>query len=150
MSVAENGGSGEPVVVTAEKVQEYLGKPKYFLEVAERVEMPGVATGLAWTPTGGDILFLEATRMPGSKGFMVTGQLGDVMKESARAAFSWVRSKAKDYGVDENFFATSDIHLHIPAGATPKDGPSAGGDDGHRTDEPADWPCGTQRYCHDG
>ncbi len=88
--------------------------------------MPGVATGLAWTPVGGDIMFFEATRMPGSKGFTVTGQLGDVMKESAQAALSWVRSKAKDYGIEEDFFAKSDIHLHIPAGATPKDGPSAG------------------------
>ena len=85
-----------------------------------------MATGLAWTPTGGDIIFFEATRMPGSKGFTLTGQLGDVMKESAQAALSWVRSRAKDYGIDDEFFAKSDIHLHIPAGATPKDGPSAG------------------------
>ena len=105
---------------------DYLGRPKFLPEVADRVEVPGVATGLAWTPVGGDVLFLEATRMPGSKGFMLTGQLGDVMKESAQAALSWVRSKAKDYGIDEDFFAKSDIHLHIPAGATPKDGPSAG------------------------
>ena len=105
---------------------DYLGRPKFLPEVADRVEMPGVATGLAWTPVGGDVLFLEATRMPGSKGFTLTGQLGDVMKESAQAAMSWVRSKAKDYGIDEEFFAKTDIHLHIPAGATPKDGPSAG------------------------
>jgi ATP-dependent Lon protease len=126
MQVAEKGNSEGPMVITPEKVTEYLGKQRFFLEVADRVEMPGVATGLAWTPTGGDIMFFEATRMPGAKGFMVTGQLGDVMKESAQAAMSWVRSKAKDYGVDPNFFSTSDIHMHIPAGAIPKDGPSAG------------------------
>ncbi len=124
--VAENGGSETPVTITAENVNEFLGRPKFLPEVADRVEVPGVATGLAWTPVGGDVLFLEATRMTGSKGFMLTGQLGDVMKESAQAAMSWVRSKAKDYGIDEEFFAKSDIHLHIPAGATPKDGPSAG------------------------
>jgi ATP-dependent Lon protease len=126
MQVAEKGNADGPMVITPEKVTEYLGKQRYFLEVADRVEMPGVATGLAWTPTGGDIMFFEATRMPGAKGFMVTGQLGDVMKESAQAAMSWVRSKAKDYGVDPNFFSNSDIHMHIPAGAIPKDGPSAG------------------------
>jgi len=124
--VAEDGGHTEPTVITADKLREYLGRPKFQTEVAERVEIAGVATGLGWTPTGGDIMFFEATRMPGSKGFTVTGQLGDVMKESAQAALSWVRSKAKDYGIEEDFFAKSDIHLHIPAGATPKDGPSAG------------------------
>ncbi len=124
--VAEKGVGPEPTVITAESVAEYLGRPKFLSEVAERVVMPGVATGLAWTPTGGDVLFLEATRMPGSKGFTLTGQLGDVMKESAQAALSWVRNQAKDYGISEDFFAKSDIHLHIPSGATPKDGPSAG------------------------
>ncbi len=114
------------VLVDAKDLNIYLGRPKFLSEVAERVERAGVATGLAWTPTGGDILFLEATKMPGSKGFMLTGQLGEVMKESAQAAMSWVRSSAKDYGVDEDFFSKADIHLHIPAGATPKDGPSAG------------------------
>ncbi|MGQ9491423.1 MAG: endopeptidase La [Anaerolineae bacterium] len=124
--VAEQGDGNEPVVITAENVPQYLGRPKFLPEVAERVEIPGVATGLAWTPTGGDVLFLEATMMPGGKGFTLTGQLGDVMKESAQAALSWVRSKAKEYGISEDFFARHDIHLHIPAGATPKDGPSAG------------------------
>ncbi len=124
--VAEQGDGKEPAVITAESVPQYLGRPKFLPEVAERVEIPGVATGLAWTPTGGDVLFLEATMMPGGKGFTLTGQLGDVMKESAQAALSWVRSKAKDYGIPEDFFAKHDIHLHIPAGATPKDGPSAG------------------------
>jgi ATP-dependent Lon protease len=124
--VAEKGDGQGPVVVSPDNVAEYLGRPKFLPEVADRVELPGVATGLAWTPVGGDVLFLEATRMPGSKGFTLTGQLGDVMKESAQAALSWVRSKAKEYGIDEEFFAKSDIHLHIPSGATPKDGPSAG------------------------
>jgi ATP-dependent Lon protease len=124
--VAEKGASAVPVLVDAADLNGYLGRPKFVSEVAERVEMAGVATGLAWTPTGGDIMFFEATRMPGSKGFTLTGQLGDVMKESAQAALSWVRSRAKDYDIDDEIFAKSDIHLHIPAGATPKDGPSAG------------------------
>ena len=113
-------------VVTPEAVQEMLGKPRFYLEAAERTMIPGVATGLAWTVTGGDILFIEATRMPGGKGFLITGQLGDVMKESAQAALSYVRSKAKDLGIADQVFAQSDLHLHIPAGAIPKDGPSAG------------------------
>ena len=120
------GGSSDSVVVDAESVPEYLGKPTYFMEVAERTQIPGVATGLAWTPSGGDILFIEATQMKGSKGFIMTGQLGDVMKESAQAALSYVRSKAKDLGIDEDTFEHVDIHLHVPAGAMPKDGPSAG------------------------
>lgn len=124
--VAEKGDGLKPAVITAESIPDYLGRPKFLPEVAERVEMPGVATGLAWTPTGGDVLFLEATRMPGSKGFTLTGQLGDVMKESAQAALSWVRNRAKEYNIPEDFFTKSDIHLHIPSGATPKDGPSAG------------------------
>ncbi len=124
--VAESGDCIGPITITAENVPDYLGRPKFTSEVAERVEIPGVATGLAVTPVGGDIMFFEATRMPGSKGFTVTGQLGDVMKESAQAALSWVRNRSSAYGIDEDFFAKSDIHLHIPAGATPKDGPSAG------------------------
>ena len=119
-------GSAEPSRMTDDVVSDYLGKPTYFLEVAERTQIPGVATGLAWTPTGGDILFVEATKMRGSKGFMITGQLGEVMKESAQAALSYIRSKAKSLGLDEEIFEKLDIHLHIPAGAIPKDGPSAG------------------------
>jgi ATP-dependent Lon protease len=124
--VAEKGDGLGPAVITAESVPQYLGRPKFLEDVAERVETPGVATGLAWTPVGGDVLFLEATKMPGSKGFTLTGQLGDVMKESAQAALSWVRNRAKDYDIPEDFFTKNDIHVHIPAGATPKDGPSAG------------------------
>ncbi|HSR13741.1 MAG TPA: S16 family serine protease, partial [Thermodesulfobacteriota bacterium] len=112
--------------VTAETIPDYLGPVKFFSEVAERTSEPGVATGLAWTPTGGDILFIEATRMRGRKGFSLTGQLGDVMKESAQAALSFVRARAKSLGIAENFFDNSDIHVHVPAGAIPKDGPSAG------------------------
>jgi len=114
------------VVITAEVASEMLGKPRYFFEAAERTGIPGVATSLAVTVAGGDIIFIEATRMPGNKGFQVTGQLGDVMKESAQAALSYVRSKAKALGIPESFFDSTDIHLHIPAGAVPKDGPSAG------------------------
>jgi ATP-dependent Lon protease len=113
-------------VITSEVVTEMLGKPRFFFEAAERTMIPGVATGVAWTMTGGDILFIEATRMPGSKGFQLTGQLGDVMKESAQAALSYVRSKAHDLGIEDDAFAKSDIHLHVPSGAVPKDGPSAG------------------------
>jgi ATP-dependent Lon protease len=113
-------------VITPELVTEMLGKPRYFFEAAERTTIPGVATGLAWTMAGGDILFIEATRMPGGKGFQLTGQLGDVMKESAQAALSWVRSKATELGIADDVFNKSDLHLHIPSGAVPKDGPSAG------------------------
>jgi ATP-dependent Lon protease len=123
-SVAE--GKAEKTVVSAQKVGELLGKPRFFADVAERTQQPGVATGLAWTEAGGDILFIEATRMPGGKQMIITGQLGEVMRESAQAALSYVRSKAKELKIDENFFEKSDIHLHIPAGAIPKDGPSAG------------------------
>jgi ATP-dependent Lon protease len=114
--------------VTPEQVKELLGRPHYLgnVEVAERTSLPGVATGLAWTPVGGDVLFIEATRMPGSKGFQVTGSIGKVMQESAQAALSYVRSSAQLLGIEPNFFENSDIHLHVPAGAQPKDGPSAG------------------------
>ncbi|MFQ5811626.1 MAG: endopeptidase La [Anaerolineae bacterium] len=120
------GQEGVKTLITEETAAEFLGKPKYFFEAAERTEIPGVATGLAWTPAGGDILFVEATKMPGKKGFTLTGQLGDVMKESAQAALSYVRSKAEELGINGNFFEETDIHLHVPAGSIPKDGPSAG------------------------
>jgi ATP-dependent Lon protease len=119
-------GAAGLTVVDAESVPSYLGPIKFFSEVAERTSEPGVATGLAWTPTGGDILFIEATRMKGRKGFSLTGQLGEVMKESAQAALSYVRARAKALKIPENFFDRSDIHIHVPAGAIPKDGPSAG------------------------
>jgi ATP-dependent Lon protease len=119
-------GAESLTVVDSESVPSYLGPVKFFSEVAERTSEPGVATGLAWTPTGGDILFVEATRMKGRKGFSLTGQLGEVMKESAQAALSYVRAKAKVLKIPENFFDSSDIHIHVPAGAIPKDGPSAG------------------------
>jgi ATP-dependent Lon protease len=126
--VAKNvaGGSSEKIVVTSDNLNKYLGPLKFYPEVAERTSDPGVATGLAWTPTGGDIIFVEATRMRGEKGLTLTGQLGDVMKESAQAALAYVRSKAKELGIEEDFFAKNDIHIHVPAGAIPKDGPSAG------------------------
>ena len=120
------GGSTEKVVVAPGNLHKLLGPVKFFLEVAERTSEPGVATGLAWTPTGGDIIFVEATRMRGEKGLTLTGQLGDVMKESAQAALAYVRSKTKELGIEEDFFAKTDIHIHVPAGAIPKDGPSAG------------------------
>ncbi len=119
-------GSAERVAVSAETVAEYLGKPRFYHEVAERTQIPGVATGLAWTESGGDILFIEATKMQGQKGFMITGQLGEVMQESAKAALSYIRSKAEDLGLAPDFYENLDIHLHVPAGAIPKDGPSAG------------------------
>jgi ATP-dependent Lon protease len=119
-------GKGDFTIIKAEDVPSYLGPFKFFSEVAERTSEPGVATGLAWTQTGGDILFVEATRMKGRKGFSLTGQLGDVMKESAQAALSYVRARAKALKIPEDFFDHSDIHIHVPAGAIPKDGPSAG------------------------
>jgi ATP-dependent Lon protease len=115
-----------PMRITTDKLQDLLGKPKFYSEVADRTEASGVATGLVWTPVGGDIIFIEATIMHGTKGFQLTGQLGDVMRESAQAALSYVRSRAADLGIEESVFAKSDIHLHVPAGAQPKDGPSAG------------------------
>ena len=112
--------------ITPDEVIEMLGPAKYYSEIAERTSEPGVATGLAWTPTGGDILFVEATSMHGNKGLILTGQLGDVMKESAQAALSYIRAHAEDFGIKPSFFEKTDIHVHVPAGAIPKDGPSAG------------------------
>ncbi len=128
-SIAENaGGSGNGAVirVTKSSVAKFLKKPRYFPETALRTQLPGVATGLGVTVAGGDLMFFEATKMPGEKGFMVTGQLGDVMKESAQAALSYVRAKAEEMGIPAKVFEQNDIHLHVPAGAVPKDGPSAG------------------------
>ncbi|MEA2583413.1 MAG: ATP-dependent Lon protease, partial [Thermomicrobiales bacterium] len=123
--IAEGATRIEPV--TAERVVDYLGRPRFFDEVAERTDRPGVATGLAWTPTGGDVLFVEATMMPShEERLILTGMLGDVMRESAQAALSYVRSNAGLLGVDAAVFDGKAVHLHVPAGAIPKDGPSAG------------------------
>jgi ATP-dependent Lon protease len=119
-------GEVEPARVKMRDVSRFLGKPRYFPETALRTQLPGVATGLGVTIAGGDLMFFEATQMPGNKGFTVTGQLGEVMKESAQAALSYVRSKAQGLGIPNELFEKSDIHLHVPAGAVPKDGPSAG------------------------
>ena len=121
-------GEAERVVIDEKTLREMLGKPRYGYreELEERTDLPGVATGLAWTPVGGEILFVEAARMPGGKGFQYTGQLGEVMQESARTALSYIRSKAHELGVEPEVFERSDIHLHVPAGSVPKDGPSAG------------------------
>jgi ATP-dependent Lon protease len=119
-------GNTKPVKVSAKNVNEFLGPLKFFSEIAERSIEPGVATGLAWTQAGGDILFIESTRMPGSGKLTLTGQLGDVMKESAQAAMSYVRSKAKILDIIIKDFSEYDYHIHVPAGAIPKDGPSAG------------------------
>jgi len=119
-------GKKEKEKVTEENLHVYLGPEKFFPEVALRMSKPGVATGLAWTEAGGDVLFIEALSMPGGKNMMLTGQLGDVMQESAKAALSYIRAKAKALGIPENFFSKQDIHVHVPAGAIPKDGPSAG------------------------
>ena len=119
-------GQSGPIRIAREDLLTILGAPRFENEVAMRVSVPGVATGLAWTPVGGDILFIEATRIPGSGRLILTGQLGDVMKESAQAALSIVKNRAVALGIDPSRFEKSDIHVHVPAGAIPKDGPSAG------------------------
>ena len=119
-------GATGAIRITRDDLGEILGSPQFENEVAMRTSVPGVATGLAWTPVGGDILFIEATRIPGSGKLILTGQLGDVMRESAQAALSIVKNRAEDLGIDEKRFEKADIHIHVPAGAIPKDGPSAG------------------------
>ncbi|HEX4378858.1 MAG TPA: endopeptidase La [Candidatus Acidoferrum sp.] len=121
-------GKTEKMVVTPEVVREFLGVPKFRTEkeVEERVKKPGVAVGLVWTPVGGDIIFIEATRMRGGKQFTMTGHLGEVMQESMTAALTWTRANGERYGIDPDFFRKQDIHIHVPSGAVPKDGPSAG------------------------
>jgi len=120
------GGRAKSVTVRVEDIHRFLGSVRLTSETKARVTTPGIATGLAWTPTGGELLFIEATAMNGKKGLTLTGQLGDVMKESASAALSFIRSNAKSLGIDEDFFEKHDLHIHVPAGAIPKDGPSAG------------------------
>lgn len=124
VQVAE--GTAAKVVVTPEDIGTVLGQPRFEGEIAQRTSIPGVATGLAWTPVGGDILFIEASRVAGKGGMILTGQLGEVMRESVQAAMTLVKSKAAQLGIDPSLFERSDIHVHVPAGATPKDGPSAG------------------------
>jgi ATP-dependent Lon protease len=126
--VAEGKGSNGKVKISAKRARELLGRRRFFAEQRRRTKDPGVATGLAWTPTGGDVLFIEATSMPGSGSLTITGQLGDVMKESAQAALSYVRGHWRDLApaLEEDWFSQHDIHIHVPAGAVPKDGPSAG------------------------
>jgi ATP-dependent Lon protease len=120
-------GQTDPARITPDTVTSFLGTPRFeFEELEERTRVPGVVTGLAWTPAGGDILFVEATRMPGTHILTLTGQLGDVMKESVQTALAWVRSHTGELGIARDFWERSDIHVHVPAGAIPKDGPSAG------------------------
>ena len=120
------GGAAAPFSLAADDIPSLLGKPLYHYDLAARTARPGVATGLAVTAVGGDVLFVEASKMPGPRGFRITGQLGAVMQESAQAAFSYVRAQSTRLGIDANFFADHELHLHVPAGAIPKDGPSAG------------------------
>jgi ATP-dependent Lon protease len=120
-------GNETPIEITPDVVVEFLGAPKFLdEEMEERTKEPGVAIGLAWTPAGGEVLFIEASKMAGSGSLTLTGQLGDVMKESARAALSWLRTHAKEYNIDPDFFTKAEMHVHVPSGAIPKDGPSAG------------------------
>jgi ATP-dependent Lon protease len=124
VQVAE--GSTNRVVLTTKEITTVLGQPRFESEIAMRTSVPGVATGLAWTPVGGDILFIEASRTPGRGALILTGQLGEVMRESVQAALTLVKGRAAQLGIDPALFEKSDIHVHVPAGATPKDGPSAG------------------------
>jgi ATP-dependent Lon protease len=120
-------GNETPIEINPDVVVEMLGAPKFLdEEMEERTKDPGVAIGLAWTPAGGEVLFIEASRMAGTGSLTLTGQLGDVMKESARAALSWLRMHAKEYNIDPDFFKNAEMHVHVPSGAIPKDGPSAG------------------------
>jgi ATP-dependent Lon protease len=124
--VIATNGRAKRHAVKPDELKTYLGRERVFHDVAERTSIPGVAMGLAWTPVGGDILFIEASRMPGKGNLVLTGQLGDVMKESAQAVLSYVRANASRLSIPEDAFTKYDIHIHVPAGATPKDGPSAG------------------------
>jgi len=124
--ISTNGDNGAPLVIQDKVLSDYLGHPKFTSEAAEKIKEVGIAMGLAWTPVGGEILFIEATRMPGKGALMLTGSLGDVMKESAQTALSYLRSQAKTLGIDLTDYDKYDLHIHVPAGATPKDGPSAG------------------------
>jgi ATP-dependent Lon protease len=124
--ILQQGGQSHPMTVTPKEVEQYLGPRKFHYEVTEAKDRIGVTTGLVWTETGGDIIFVEAARMKGEKGLILTGSLGEMMRESARAALSYVRSNANRFQIAEDFYDNHDIHIHVPAGAIPKDGPSAG------------------------
>ncbi len=124
--IVSNGHFPKPLVLKPDALKNYLGAAKFISETAETIKEIGIATGLAWTPVGGEVMFIEATRMPGKGGLLLTGSLGDVMKESAQTALSYLRSQSKALGVDMTDYTKFDIHIHVPAGATPKDGPSAG------------------------
>jgi ATP-dependent Lon protease len=124
--ILSRAGLNGPLVIQPKELVDYLGQPRFLSETAEKITELGIAMGLAWTPVGGDILFIEATRMPGKGNLMLTGSLGDVMKESAQTALSYLRSQSKRLGIELRDFDKYDLHIHVPAGATPKDGPSAG------------------------
>jgi ATP-dependent Lon protease len=124
--VSSNGHTTKPLVLKPDALKDYLGNARFVSETAENIKEIGIATGMAWTPVGGEVMFIEATRMPGKGGLLLTGSLGDVMKESAQTALSYLRSQSKALGVDMTDYNKYDIHIHVPAGATPKDGPSAG------------------------
>jgi ATP-dependent Lon protease len=124
--IVGNGHVPKPLILKPGALNDYLGAARFANETAEAIKEFGIATGLAWTPVGGEILFIEATRMPGKGGLLLTGSLGDVMKESAQTALSYLRSQSKALGIDLTDYNKYDIHIHVPAGATPKDGPSAG------------------------
>ena len=124
--IVSNGHAGKPLVMAPESLKDYLGAARFVNETAETIKEYGIATGLAWTPVGGEILFIEATRMPGKGNLLLTGSLGEVMKESAQTAVSYLRSQAQALGIDLADYGKYDLHIHVPAGATPKDGPSAG------------------------
>jgi ATP-dependent Lon protease len=124
--VSSNGHTTKPLILKPEALKDYLGNARFLSETAENIKEVGIATGMAWTPVGGEVMFIEATRMPGKGGLLLTGSLGDVMKESAQTALSYLRSQSKSLGVDMTDYNKFDIHIHVPAGATPKDGPSAG------------------------
>jgi ATP-dependent Lon protease len=124
--IVSSNGHAKPLVLKPEALKDYLGNARFVSETAENIKEIGIATGMAWTPVGGEVMFIEATRMPGKGGLILTGSLGDVMKESAQTALSYLRSQSKSLGVDMTDYNKFDIHIHVPAGATPKDGPSAG------------------------
>jgi ATP-dependent Lon protease len=126
LKVVSRNGDAKQLVLAPESVEEYLGPPRVFSESLEAITESGIATGLAWTPVGGEILFIEATRMPGKGHLILTGSLGEVMKESAQAASSYLRSQSHALGIDLSNYDKYDLHIHVPSGATPKDGPSAG------------------------